>query len=105
DKPRLFLEESDFEQEDDNAFYVARSEGGWAIRRREGGRESYLAVEGDTGEMDFENDLLRISLAPDFQIKSLELKEEFEGLFSLAEAAEMAVLLKGVTTSLPFLPV
>ncbi len=103
DKPRLFLEESDFEQEDDNAFYVARSEGGWAIRRREGGKESYLAVEGDTDEMDFENDLLRISLAPDFQIKSLELKEEFEGLFSLAEAAEMAVLLKGGTISLPFL--
>ena len=105
DKPRLFLEESDFEREDDNAFYVARSEGGWAIRRREGGKESYLAVEGGTGEMDFENDLLRISLSPDFQIKSLELKEEFEGLFSLAEAAEMAVLLKGVTISLPFLPV
>ena len=105
DKPRLFLEESDFEREDDNAFYVERSEGGWVIRRREGGKESYLAVAGDTGEMDFENDLLRISLAPDFQITSLELKKEFEGLFSLAEAAEMVVLLKGVTISLPFLPV
>ena len=105
DKPRLFLKESDFEQEDDNAFYVERSEGGWAIRRREGGKESRLSVGGGTGEMDFENELLRISLSPDFQIKSLELKEEFEGPFSLTGAAEMAVLLKGIITSLPFLPI
>jgi len=105
DKPRLFLKESDFEQEDDNAFYVERSERGWTIRRREGGRESRLSVESGTGEVDFENELLKISLSPDFQISDLELKEEFEGPFSLTEAAEMYVILKGVTTSLPFLPV
>ncbi|MDY6876055.1 MAG: putative selenate reductase subunit YgfK [Chloroflexota bacterium] len=104
DKPRLFLEKSDFEQEDDNAFYVERGAGGWAIRRREGGKESYLVIEDSTGGMDFENDLLRASLSPDFQVESLELKKEFEGLFSLAEAAEMAVILKGVAISLPFLP-
>jgi len=105
DKPRLFLKESDFEQEDDNAFYVERSERGWTIRRREGGKESYLSVGSGAGEMYFENELLKISLSPDFQISDLELKEEFEGTFSLAEAAEMYVILKGVITSLPFLPV
>ena len=105
DKPRLFLKESDFEREEDNAFCIERSERGWTIRRREGRKESRLSVESGTGEMEFENDLLRISLSPDFQISGLELKEEFEDPFSLIEAAEMAVILKGITISLPFLPV
>jgi len=104
DKPRLFLMESDFEREEDNAFYIERSERGWTIRRREGGKESRLSVESGTGEMEFENDLLRISLSSDFQISGMELKEAFDGAFSLTGAAEMAVILKGIITSLPFLP-
>ena len=96
DKPRLFLQERDFEQEDDNAFYVEGNGKGWMIRRREGGKESRLSVEDGTGEVEFENDLLRVSLAPDFQVKALELKKEFEGAFSLAGAAEMVVVLKGI---------
>jgi putative selenate reductase len=96
DKPRLFLQERDFEQEDDNAFYVEGNGKGWMIRRREGGKESRLSVEDGTGEVEFENDLLSMSLAPDFQVKALELKKEFEGAFSLAGAAEMVVVLKGI---------
>jgi putative selenate reductase len=105
DKPRLYLEKDDFERETDNAFYVERSERGWIIRRRERGKESRLSLKSGTGEMDFENELLRASLSPDFEVKALELKKEFEGAFSLTAAAEMAVILKGVTTSLPFLPI
>jgi len=107
DKPRLFLQESDFEQEDDNAFYVERSERGWAIRRREGRKESRFTLgtsESGPDEMTFENELLRISISPVFQIKSMELKQKFEGVLSLTEAAEMALILKGVTSSLSFLP-
>jgi len=103
DKPRLFLRENDFEQEDDNAFYVERGGGGWVIRRREGGEESRLSVESGTGETSFENDLLRMGISSDFQVKTMELKEEFEGGFSLTEVAEMAIILKGITASLPFL--
>jgi hypothetical protein len=33
----------------------------------------------------------------------MELQQAFEGEFSLREAAEMAVILQGVTGSLPFL--
>jgi len=115
DKPRLFLQESGFVQEDDNAFYVERSERGWTIRRREGGKESWLTwetLQGGADEMMFENELLRMCISyggghgnsPCFRIKSMELKEEFEDPFSLTRAAEMAVILKGVVTSLPFLP-
>ena len=104
DKPRLFFKESDFQQEDDNAFYIEKGGAGWSIRRREGGRESRLTLDSGADAMAFENDLLRVSVSPsDFQIKRMEVMQEFEGEFSLAELAEMAVVLKGVTASLPFL--
>jgi len=99
DKPRLFLQESDFEQEADNAFYVA----GDAIRRREGGKESRLFVDNETGEMSFENEAVKVSLSPDFQVGDTELKEEFQGTLSLVSAAEMAVIFEGISTSLAFL--
>ena len=102
DKPRLFLRERDFELEENNAFYVEKDAKEWAIRRREGGKEARLSVA--DGDVIFENDLLKMRLSPDFQIKTMELKEEFEEAFSLAEAMEMAVILKGVSTSLSFLP-
>jgi putative selenate reductase len=105
DKPRLFLREEDFALEDDNAFYVERDATGWSITRREGGREARLSAKDGSDEVSFENDLLRMALSPtDFQIKALELKETFEGAFSLSEVAEMYVVLKGLSTSLSFLP-
>jgi putative selenate reductase len=104
DKPRLFLRESDFEQEDDNAFHIERSAKGWTIRRREGGKESRLAVGNGSDEMNFENDLSKIRISSDFQTKAMELKKDFQGEFSLAGPAEMYVILKGLSTSLPFLP-
>ncbi len=104
DKPGLFLEKSDFEREEDNAFYIERGEREWTIRRREGGKESRLSVESETEEMIFENEWLRMRLSSDFRIKSMKLKKDFRGEFSLVGPAEMFVILKGVTTSLPFLP-
>jgi putative selenate reductase len=103
DKPRLFLKEKDFDLEDDNAFYIERSTKAWTIRRRQGGKESRLSVENDSEAL-FENDLLKIELSSDFQIKAMEMKKDFQGEFSLAGLAEMYVVLKGLSTSLPFLP-
>jgi len=97
EKPRLFLKEADFRLEDDNAFYIVED----TIRRREGGRESRLSVEEDM--ITFENAHVRIDLSPDFKIKKMTLKEAFAGTFSLRGAAEMTLILDGVTTSLPFL--
>ena len=103
DKPRLFLRESDFEQED-NAFYVERGTKGWTIRRRQGGKESRLSVENGGEEMDFESELLRVRISSDFQIKAMEMKKDFQGEFSLAGLAEMYVILSALSTSLSFLP-
>jgi putative selenate reductase len=104
DKPRLFLEKGDFERETRNAFHIEKVDGGWAIRRREDGKESSLHLEGETGEMTFENEWLRMRLSSDLRVKGMELKRDFEGEFSLVGPAEMYVILKGVTSSLPFLP-
>jgi putative selenate reductase len=99
EKPKLFLREADFELEDDNAFYV--EVGGDAIRRRKGGQTSQLALK--DGSMTFEDAQVRVSLSPDFEIKEMVLKDAFEGTFSLQGAAEMALILRGVTTSLSFM--
>jgi putative selenate reductase len=107
EKPRLFLRESDFVLEEDNAFYIegAGAERAPSIRRREGGAESRLSrdFEGFT----FENAQLRVRLHPKdgtlasgFDIQEMTLTESFPGTFSLAEAAEMALILEGLSTTL-----
>ncbi len=105
EKPRLFLVEGDFEQETDNAFYVERDAAKWIIRRREGGKESRLSLDGGTGEMDWENEWVTLGISPDFQIRDMGLKSAFEGEFPLIDLAEMYVILKGIATSLSCLPV
>ncbi len=102
DKPRLFLNEVDFEAEEDNAFYVERVERGWAIRRRENGEESRLTLAPGDGGMTFENRQLSVQVGPDSAMRSMTLKERFEGVFSMSEAAEMVVILEGVLKTLPF---
>ncbi len=103
DKPRLFLNERDFERAEDNAFRIERDEQGWTIHRREGGEASWLTLEEDEGGMTFENPRLRLELGPDSSMASMTLKESFEGTFSMRHAAEMVVILTGVLNSLPFL--
>jgi putative selenate reductase len=97
EKPRLFLEEADFQLEADNAFYVA----GQTIRRREGGQEARLSAE--NGSLVYENAYVRLGLTPEFRVVEMTLKQAFEGTLSLREAAEMAVILTGVRESLPSL--
>ena len=104
DKPRLFLRERDFCLEEDNAFYVERSAKGWSIRRREGGKEARVSV-GSGDSVQFENEFLRVLLsAADFQIMEMEHKADFPGEVSLAGAAEMYAIVKGLCASLSFLP-
>jgi putative selenate reductase len=105
DKPRLFLRESDFRSEDENAFHITEDQEGWTIKRRQGGKEWRLVVSNGIDEMAFQNDLFRVTLSPsDFTVKSMALIQGFLGEFSLVGAAEMYVILRGVTSSLPFLP-
>ncbi|MEA3355959.1 MAG: putative selenate reductase subunit YgfK [Candidatus Bipolaricaulota bacterium] len=97
EKPRLFLREEDFLREADNAFYMEEE----TIRRREGGDETRLLAT--AGAMVFEDKNVSVILSSDFEIRQMTLKEPFTGILSLKRAAEMAVLQKAVSRSLPFL--
>jgi putative selenate reductase len=105
EKPRLFFRASDFAGEHDNAFYLDKIAGEWIMRRREGGKESALTWIESSGEVAFENHVLKAVLASaDFRIKAMELKKPFSGELALVEPAEMYVILKGLTASATFLP-
>jgi NADPH-dependent glutamate synthase beta subunit-like oxidoreductase len=99
DKPRLFLRREEFEREADNAFHL---EGQRTLCRREDGSESRLTMAND--RLYFEDAWVSATFSPDFRLQSASLKQEFQGEHSLVSAAEMAVILRGVRTSLPFLP-
>ncbi len=102
DKPRLFLSEDGFNGEEDNAFHIERAQGEWVIRRRQGGDESFLSLRsGDDGRI-YEDRRLRVELGPEWKVRSMTLKEGFEGVFSLKRAVEMMVILGGVLRTLPF---
>jgi putative selenate reductase len=95
EKPRLFLQEADFRLENDNAYFIA----GDAIRRREGGQEYSLTLH--DGTMIYERDEVKMTLDAGFSVCDATLKQPFEGTLSLREAAEMALVWRGVTSSLP----
>ena len=98
DKPRLFLRRADFEREAENAFYLE----GESLWRREGGCEAHLSVE-PGGALRYEDGEVRIRFGPDLQVQEMALKAPFAGSRSLKPAAEMAIILQGVASSLPFL--
>jgi putative selenate reductase len=96
DKPRLFLEEATFCRQESNAFYIAET----TIRRREGGREARLAHDTDGGFL-LETEEFKLRFRPMWQglgwtMEDVHLLREFEGTRSLAEAAEMAVILRAI---------
>ena len=97
DKPRLFLDRGAFEAEEGNAFRIE----GDTIFRREAGRESRLTRSGDRWV--YEDDGLRVSLSRDWQVTEVWVTGATRRTWSLRSAAEMAVLLEGVSGALPFL--
>ena len=97
EKPRLFLTDEDFNLEANNAFRIE----GDVMRRREGGQESRLTRA--NGHFVYENAHVRVSMTPAFTVKEMALKESFSGSLSLVDAAEMAVIFKGITDTLPML--
>jgi putative selenate reductase len=99
DKPRLFLRQSDFEQEADNAFYIT----GNTIRRRAQGHEAQLTIADAT--LTFQNAAVRLTLAPDLTPQTMQLKQPFTGALDLRPAAEMLILFKGLTSSAAYLPI
>jgi putative selenate reductase len=97
DKPRLYLARDAFEVESDNAFHVC----GDRIWRREKGQVAALTTV--AGGLQYEDAHVRVCVDGDMQPTDLVLKQPFGGEVSLRGAAEMALLLRGLSTSLPWL--
>ena len=102
DKPRLFLNEPDFLVADYNAYHIA----GGAIRHRDAGRESSLTRSTtENGHLVYDCPEVRVTLTPAFEVVEMAVKQPFTGALSLRDAAELAVILKGVSGSLPHLTI
>ena len=103
DKPRLFLRRSDFQREQGNAFHLTKGRSSWVLRRREAEGESELRLS--SGYMVYEDAQVKVILSPDWLVEELVLKQPFPGQRTLFAAAELFVVLKGITESLSFLPI
>ena len=108
DKPRLYLRETEFEAEADNAFRLLDA---GRIEGRFGGATHRLAVVGEEvggagGHLRYEAPGLRVTIdRADFSV--LEATADAaapSGTISLLPAARMAALLKGIGGSLPQMP-
>jgi putative selenate reductase len=97
DKPRLFLDRSAFAAEPSNAFHIE----GDTIRRRELGRESCLTRTAN--HLVYEDDGLWVKVTREWQVLEARAKGGLQDGQSLRAAAEMTVILDGVSASLPFL--
>lgn len=97
DKPRLFLNEADFVNEDDNAYYVTRRE----IRHRLAGSEATLTQA--ENRLEYEDDHVRVTLSANLSIDNIRMKKAFAGELSLIHIAMMDVVLRGVQETLSFL--
>jgi putative selenate reductase len=101
DKPRLYLDRTDFEEQQDNAFMVSRENDAWTLDARLQGVNHHIELN---GKLDYTGPGLRARLNPlTFEVEHAEAIGN-DGVFSLEHCAEMFVLLKGIQQSVPFLP-
>jgi len=102
DKPRLFLDRSDFEAAHNNAFMLSTNEGTWMLDARLHGLNHRIELN---GKLDYVGPSFRARIDPNtFEVEHAEMTTGNHGL-SLEPCAAMYVLLKGIKQSLPFLPV
>ncbi len=106
EKPRLFFKREDYDLEKDNAYHIEKTGNGWLMWGRKQQADSKIELLKDGGLVTFENDYLRIQFMPaGFEILEAQLKQPFNGEISLEDAAEMVVILQGLSTSMSYMPV
>ena len=97
DKPRLCLTEDGFAAADGDAFRVAPGR----IERSCNGSHAVVVAEADGWR--YEDGALRARFDRGLRVKEAEMVRSFDAERSLVGAAEMIVLLDGITRSAPFL--
>ncbi len=101
DKPRLYLDRADFEEQSDNAFMVSMDENIWALDARLQGARHRIELN---GKLDYTGPSFRARIDPlTFEVERAEMTRR-DNTYTLEPCAAMFVLLKGIQRSLPFLP-
>jgi len=95
EKPRLFFDPESYAQEERNAFFLKDGE----LRRREDGKE--MALRRTPQGFLFSDEEVEVTLGQDFSVQGIVLKRPFSGRKSLRYALEMALILEGISRSLP----
>ena len=101
DKPRLYLDRADFEEQSDNAFMVSRKQVAWTLHARWQGAEHRIELN---GTLDYSGPSFSARINPlTFEVEHAEMTR-CDDSYSLEPCAAMFVLLNGIRQSLPFLP-
>jgi putative selenate reductase len=103
DKPRLYLDQGDFEAQNDNAFAVARAANGWTIRGHFAGVHHLLTLD---RRLRYSTDALTVDFDPDGLglLQATVARKTAATTFSLHPFAALWVLLRGISESPPWLP-
>jgi len=104
DKPRLYLNRSDFEVQQNNAFMVLREAHQWAMEARWQNQTHRIELN---DKLEYRGPLFSARLDPDtFEIEQIEAVtgSTTNEILSLEPVATMFVLLNGLRQSLPQLP-
>ena len=104
DKPRLYLDRSEFNAQQDNAFMVFRDADSWQMDARWQGHTHQIELN---GSLDYKGPLFSARLRPKtFEIIEIEATAAARtgDELSLEPVAAMYVLLNGLKSSLPHLP-
>ncbi len=104
DKPRLYLDRSEFEAQHDNAFRIYRNNEHWAMDARWQGATHRIELHGD---LDYTGPSFSARVNPDtFAVIQIEPNGSGNAAdaLSLANCATMYVLLRGMQQSMPHLP-
>jgi putative selenate reductase len=101
DKPRLYLDRAEFEEQQDNAFMVSRHGKAWAMDARRDGANHRIELN---GKLDYIGPSFRARIDPHtFELEHVEATQ-VDDRYSLEPCAAMFALLNGLRQSLPFLP-
>jgi NADPH-dependent glutamate synthase beta subunit-like oxidoreductase len=103
DKPRMYLDRTEFEAETDNAFLLSREGDTATVEARWGGETHHLAIN---GRVEYSSPSVQAAFDDTFTLQGLHAKEGLaEGtVISLEPAAVMYALWRGIEGSMPQVP-
>jgi putative selenate reductase len=104
DKPRLYLDRSEFDAQSGNAFMVTRKQGRWSIESRTAGGNHILSWG---TYLDYRGPSLSARIDPTglhVQEVEAQITGEDTGTATLEHCFEMVALLAGIRNSMPHLP-